>query len=418
PGGHQRRAAPRGRRERPGRRRAGSYRRSRCRQQVRRSRRQSRPVFGQVSLAALGELRPADTNGVRLPDGFESRIVAQSGYRVRRSWFSWLDYRWHIFPDGGATYAMDDGGWIYVSNCEAPSFTGGGVSALRFDRRGNIRDAYRILGDTNQNCAGGPTPWGTWLSCEEIPFGRVYECDPTGTNPAVVRRALGYFKHEAAAVDPETGHLYLTEDEGDGRFYRYVPDAIDANGRPNLDSGRLQVARVENLTGVIEWLDVPNPQPNLFQTPTRQQVAESTSFDGGEGIWYANGKVYFTTKGDNRVWCLFLDSQTLTVLYDRDTASNPVLSGVDNVTVAPSGDVLVAEDGGDMQIVVVDENGEAAPLLQIDGQDESEITGPAFSPDGTRLYFSSQRGSRIFGGKGLGLTYEVRGPFSEILGAG
>lgn len=377
----------------------------------------NRPLWGAVSPEAIGELGSADDNGVRLPEGFRSRIVAEAGYRVRRSFFDRLDYRWHIYPDGGATFATRDGGWVYASNCEAPSFLGGGVSALRFDSNGRLADAYRILDGTNQNCAGGPTPWNTWLSCEEIAFGRVYECDPFGQNPAVVRNALGFFKHEAVAVDDTRGVLYLTEDESDGRFYRFLPDSTNEDGSLNLDAGVLQVARVENVTGVVEWLDVPNPTPGIFETPTREQLAESTAFNGGEGIWYANDRVYFTTKGDNRVWCFFVDTQTLTILYEAASSENPILTGVDNVTVAPTGEILVAEDGGDMQIVVLDEAGQAAPLLQIVDQDQSEITGPAFSPDGERLYFSSQRGSRIFGGRGFGLTYEITGPFAEILGS-
>ena len=80
------------------------------------------------------------------------------------------------------------------------------------------------------------------------------------------------------------------------------------------------------------------------------------------------------------------------------------------------GDILVAEDGGDMQMVVIDSQGNIAPLLQVTGQDESEITGPAFSPDGSCLYFSSQRGSDLFNsGKGFGITYEIRGPFADFV---
>jgi len=373
----------------------------------------TRPLTGQVSVSSVGPLQPPDENGVRLPAGFQSRVLADAGSRVRRSSGGRTDYRWHIYPDGGACFACADGGWVYASNSEAPSFTGGGVGALRFDAGGAVVDAYRILGGTNQNCAGGPTPWGTWLSCEEIPFGRVYECDPLGEREAEVRRALGYFKHEAVAVDPASGALYLTEDEPDGRFYRFIPDRPG----PDLSSGRLQAASVENGTGQVSWIDVPRPRPRWFQTPTRRQLEASTAFDGGEGIWYSDGKVYFTTKGDNRVWCLFLETQTLTILYDAATAADPILTGVDNVTASASGKVLVAEDGGDMQIVVLDAEGSAAPLLQIVGQDDSEITGPAFSPDGTRLYFSSQRANRLFGnGRGLGATYEVTGPFSAILG--
>jgi secreted PhoX family phosphatase len=178
------------------------------------------------------------------------------------------------------------------------------------------------------------------------------------------------------------------------------------------------VASVDWASGYVSWRTVPFPDPTsnpltlLF--PTRKQVSGSTAFNGGEGIWYHDGTVYFTTKGDNRVWALNTHTQILRIIYDFASSVTPVLRGVDNLTVSPSGQLLVAEDGGDMQLVVLDANGNAAPLLQVNGQSRSEITGPALSPDGTRLYFSSQRGP-FNDGQSLGVTYEVSGPFSQIL---
>lgn len=363
--------------------------------------------------AQLGVLQPPDGSGIRLPEGFRSRVVARSLLPVQVGPFEWLDYSWHTFPDGGATFAQPDGGWIYVSNSETAAELGGGASALRFAQDGRILSARRILGGTHLNCAGGPTPWGTWLSCEEIAFGKVFECDPTGATSAVKRSALGAFKHEAVAVDPLYRHLYLTEDESDGRLYRFVPDVW-----PNLSKGALQVAVVDAVSGFASWRKLPLPDPTVsplgYLYPTRKQVRDSTAFNGGEGIWYHEGTVYFTTKGDNRVWALDTHTQVLRILYDVATSPTPVLRGVDNVTVGPGGKVLVAEDGGDMQLVVLDGAGRATPLLQVDGQSRSEITGPAFNPNGDRLYFSSQRGP-YNDGQSLGITYEVSGPFQSLL---
>ncbi|MAX56517.1 MAG: translocation protein TolB [Alcanivoracaceae bacterium] len=374
----------------------------------------SQPLSART-LTEVGPLQAPDSNGIRLPQGFSSRIVAAAGQRVRRSFWNRTRYHWHSYPDGGATFATDDGGWVYVSNSETINLLGGGAGAIRFHADGSVNDAYRILGGTNLNCAGGLTPWHTWLSCEETDFGRVYECDPLGQKAAQLRRGLGYFKHEAAAVDPVFNMVYLTEDEGDGRFYRFIPAGVNQDGSLNLDEGVLQAAAVDE-QGYVSWLDVPNPNPRLLQTPTREQLPQSTAFDGGEGCWYSHGQVYFTTKGDNKVWQLDTNLNQLTVIYDAATAANPILTGVDNLTVSGGGDVLVAEDGGDMQIVVIDKQGEVAPLIQVTGQDDSEITGPAFSPDGTRLYFSSQRGSDLFGGgNGFGITYEITGPFQQFV---
>lgn len=355
------------------------------------------------SIEQIGPLAPPDANGLRLPDGFSSRIVARSSQQPVGA----SGYLWHPAPDGGATYATSDGGWIYVSNSEI-SGSGGGVGALRFAPDGTLVDAYPILQNTSRNCAGGATPWETWLSCEEVPRGRVFECDPFGRDAAIHRPSLGAFNHEAAAVDPATQIIYLTEDENDGRLYRYVPDGSLGDGRPDLDGGALEVAEVTGgETGAVVWHRVHDPSATAQET--RHQVSVSTPFRGGEGIDHFDGVIYFSTKGDDRVWAYDITRSELDIVYDRSDFANPVLTGVDNVVVSPAGDVLVAEDGGDLEIVALTPSGAIVPVIQIVGHDRSEVTGPAFDPSGTRLYFSSQRGST--GSSSDGVTFEVTGPF-------
>ncbi|MGW0986628.1 alkaline phosphatase PhoX [Streptomyces sp. NPDC002486] len=350
----------------------------------------------QPGTGPYGPLGSPDANGIRLPAGFTSRVIARSGQRVGTT-----SYTWHNAPDGGACYA-DGSGWIYVSNSEInPS---GGAGAVKFSSTGAITGAYRVLSGTRQNCAGGKTPWNTWLSCEEVDRGYVYETDPWGTNAAVQRAAMGRFKHEAAAADPVRRAIYLTEDETNGRFYRFVPSAWG-----DLSSGTLQVMVAGSATsGSFTWADVPDPDGS--PTATRSQVAGSKSFNGGEGCHYANDTVWFTTKGDNRVWQLNLLDNTYELAYDDSLVNGTApLTGVDNITGSSSGDLFVAEDGGNMEICVITPDDVVASFLRVDGQSASEITGPAFSPDGSRLYFSSQRGTS--GSSSGGITYEVTGPF-------
>ena len=267
--------------------------------------------------------------------------------------------------------------------------------------------AYRILSFTNVNCAGGATPWGSWLSCEEVPLGRVFETYPRGDRSAVARTRMGRFKHEAAACDPDRRVVYLTEDETDGCFYRFRPDTWG-----DLNTGQLQVLCGSGTTGPVTWQNIPDRDG--FPVPTRYQVGAARHFDGGEGCWYAGGVCYFTSKGDNRVWAFDAVGSTLDLAYDDSLVPDGAapLTGVDNITGVASGDLYVlyvAEDGGNMEINIITPQGVVAPMLRILNQGSSEITGPAFAPDGSRLYFSSQRGAS--GSSSGGITYEVTGPF-------
>lgn len=383
------------------------------------------PAFWAEALAApaeagigpYGPLGEPDANGIALPEGFTAREIARGLETVEGT-----SYVWHVFSDGAATYATPDGGWILVSNSEVPTpfelglpVVGnqgdGGASAIRFDADGEIADAYRILGGTSSNCAGGATPWGTWLSCEEHDTGQVWECDPFGERDAEVRPALGTFSHEAVAVDPARGDLYLTEDDGTGGFYRFRP-----RRKGDLSEGRLSIASVGR-RGAVEWLPVPDP--SAAQTPTREQVEASTEFKRGEGIWFDSGVVYLATTGDSKIRAYDTRKRRMTPVYDPERLVDPPLTDVDNVTVAPSGDLFVCEDNGapdgiDICVITPKPRRQVARFARLSGtihggdpssEIASEATGVVFDPSGTRMYFASQRAY------GPGAVYEVSGPF-------
>ncbi|MET0206204.1 MAG: alkaline phosphatase PhoX [Thermoleophilaceae bacterium] len=360
---------------------------------------ESRPLRRGRGYGALG---PPDENGVRLPQGFRSRVVARGEEVVPGT-----GYRWHIASDGMASFPDERRGFVLVSNSE--DFEGG-ASALRFGRDGRVEDAYRILSGTTQNCSGGGTPWGTWLSCEEVEEGRVWECDPSGRRRAVAHPAMGIFKHEAAAVDAADRRVYLTEDLIDGGLYRYTPAEW-----PDLSEGLLEIARVRD--GAVEWVEVPDPLARRERT--RRQVEDSAQLERGEGVWLDGQTLYVATTADNRVHAYDTRRERIEVVYDGLASRSAPLLRVDQLTGSRAGEVFVCEDlaTDEIDMGVIDRNRRVSKFLSVTGpqHERSELTGVTFDPSGRRMFFASQRAfPKSDASPGPGAIYEVTGPFKGV----
>ncbi len=315
----------------------------------------------------MGRSAPPDKYGVRLPTGFKARLIGYSDELVPGTTFAWVRE-----PDGAACFPLRNGGWIYAANSEVNG-TGGGAAAIVFSAAGEITDAYRILGETKWNCSGGATPWGTWLSGEEFRQGYVWECDPTRPGQGVARKLLGRYAHEAAVVDPATGWVYLTEDAGKGRLYRFRPDDYG-----DLSAGVLEAAKVNNAGDKVSWVEVSTKQP--------ERSANTSEFNRGEGAYFSGGHVYFTTTGDDKVWALNTTTDAIEVIYDAAELGDAApLRDPDCLTVhQTSGDIYVGEDADDLQLVLLadgERNRVAAPFVQLVGHGNGENGKPRPGPE-------------------------------------
>ncbi|MBI2685451.1 MAG: DUF839 domain-containing protein [Acidobacteria bacterium] len=309
-------------------------------------------------------------------------------------------------------------------------FSGGGTTSIEVNprTRQKVREYWSLVG-TLRNCAGGATPWGSWLSCEESleassatgyaqNHGYVFEVPATVTPGAPVQpvplRALGRFAHEAVAVDPATGILYETEDQGDvSGFYRYMPASKPTKpGDLAAGTGQLQMLKVNSAdryvtcidqkVGValpISWVPVPNPDPTPVSVTVNGATASATfqqGFNAGgaifrrlEGCWYSEGKIYFTSTnggeiGLGQIWACDTVASALTMVFE--TPDLHVLDFPDNIAVSPRGGLVVCEDGGGGQFLRgITPSGDIFDFAR-NIFNSLEMAGACFSPDGQTFF--------------------------------
>ena len=305
-----------------------------------------------------------------------------------------------------------------------------------------VRDWVSLSG-TSVNCAGGPTPWGSWISCEETVSGAGalydrnhgynFEVPASAETPVTPTplRAMGRFVHEAIAIDPDSGIVYETEDRNPAGFYRFIPTV---RGRLAL-GGTLQILVVRARPGYdtrtgqqigsafdVEWVDIPEPDtdvPEISSGFVYDQVPEAARFARLEGCWYGDGGVYFnaTSGGDAGAGQIFKytpgagNDGTLALVYESPSAG--VLNAPDNICVSPRGGIVVCEDGaGTNYVRGISSHGAVFDLVR-NNVNDSEWAGACFAPDGRTLFVNIQGSTDQNDLSAIAKTFAIWGPWES-----
>ena len=383
---------------------------------------------------AGGLVTPARHDGMAAFAGAGSRIRLVRNHEVR----------------GGTEFA------------ESPVYdphAGGGTTTVEFDTAaGKVEQAWASLAGTSANCAGGPTPWGSWLTCEETvfgpdftpagalaarlpdarhrygqPHGYIFDVPADGPASAEPLRAMGRFAHEAVAVDPATGIVYETEDRwlGSG-FYRFIPAAagnLVAGGRlemlaiagaPRAD---LRTGQERDVWLPVAWAPVDDPDPAGIREDSiyAQGVAGGgATFARLEGTWHGGGRIYVvsTTGGEaeaGQVWEYDPRGERIRLVFE--SPGREVLDMPDNLCVSPRRALVLCEDGEtDNFVRGLTLDGKLFPIARNDvvlagerggfsgDYRDNEFAGATYSPDGRWLFFNIQT---------PGITFAVTGPWAD-----
>lgn len=418
----------------------------------------------------FGPLRP-DPNGLMdLPRNFSYKIISQTGDAMSDGFVV------PAAPDGMATFAGPDGLTILIRNHEVSTdstgdrgafgpanenasrisedqfydagFNGqpklGGTTTVVYDTRNQeVVRQYLSLAGTIRNCAGGPTPWNTWVTCEETneragattarDHGYNFEV-PASAEPMLAEpiplKDMGRFNHEAIAVDPASGIVYETEDRGDSLIYRFIPNepgnlraggrlqALGVVGRPGLDTRNWDGIRavIPGEPMVVRWVDLDDVESPEDDLRHRGFAWGAARFARGEGMWYGRGAIYFAcTNGGvqqkGQIWKYTPSPDEGKPEEDRNPGGlelfiepndGTLVENADNLTMAPWGDLIVCEDGSEEQFLVgVTPQGEIYKFAR-NAMNTSEWAGVTYSPDGSTLFVNLQN---------PGITLAVTGPW-------
>lgn len=411
-----------------------------------------------------GPLRPSKAANANeallaLPEGFHYTVFGRTGTpmsdglptpRGHDGMAAFADGKWVRLVRNHEINGMvgKDGVAVAGKGRSFDKLAGGGTTTLLIDPRTRlpVRDFVSLSG-TLQNCAGGPTPWGSWISCEETVLNERRYTDQQGREwggfgakhgycfevPAFADgpvqpsplKGLGRFVHEAVAVDPSSGVVYETEDTRTAGFYRFVPKR-----RGVLSAGgRLQMLAVKDRPGYdarggqkvgaalrATWVEISDPDPVEADVDPRAVFRQGRG-EGGvvftrlEGCWHGRDSVFFTStnggeKGLGQVWEYRPVSRTegqLTLIYE--SSSEALLKAPDNLCVSPRGGLVICEDGrGAQHLRGLTAGGQIFDLAVnvVPGFENMEFAGATFSPDGRTLFVNIQT---------PGLTFAIWGPW-------
>lgn len=416
------------------------------------------PAVDPLGYGPLSPVKDATTGLplLELPQGFRYMTIGWTGDPMDDG------RRTPPLHDGMAAFAGEGGRVVLVRNHEigpAPAFGapaydaqgGGGTTTLAFDPAAERVVSMRAsLAGTLRNCAGGATPWGSWLSCEETtagPFnqsdpaarqhGYVFEVPHDGVSNAQPLTAMGCFVHEAIAVDPKTGVVYETQDRAQAGLYRFIPTTrgqladggrlqmLGVDGRPRFDTSPGQPA---GAVYDIHWVDIPEPDrahANPRAGDGRGVLQQGLDRGGAifsrlEGAVFGEGCLFVTATDAGgarmgQVWEIDPTRDRLRLVFESPGAS--VLNMPDNICLSPRGGLVICEDGTSTACVHgLTREGRifrfARNAVTLSGERNGlagnftarEFAGATYSPDGRWLFFNAQA---------PGITFAVTGPWAD-----